>query len=69
MEPAEAALKFTYVIHTTVTEVKEYIKGTSDWVHFEGSRESIALPKDSFIIGDEVEITIKKRDKSNAILG
>lgn len=55
MESIETKVK----VFTTVSSVKE-LSDESDWVHFEGSRESLALPKGYFKPGDKVSITFKK---------
>lgn len=66
MEPAEAAisLKYVYNILTEVIGVKpvgnEIPFSDWEWVHFDGSRESLQFPKGSFKDGDKVKITFER---------
>jgi hypothetical protein len=61
MEPVEATINIVYVVYTKVNEVKEI--NDLFYVHFEGSRESIAFPVPAFSKGDEVKITFAKVSK------
>lgn len=55
-------MKINYVIHTTVVNVE--VISNHWYVHFDGSRESIAFSHKSepapFTEGDEVKITFEK---------
>jgi len=71
MESTEAPIERTklrqvYVVYTDVEEVKNQ-KDEIWWIHFRGSRESIAFPVPAFIQGDKVKITFEKVTDANAI--
>lgn len=57
-ESVETALKINHVIYTRVQNIKPCPEG--DWIHFEGSRESMLFPTRSYAVGDEMKITFEK---------
>ena len=62
MESTEATIRINWIVNTTVIDVRMI---EDQWfVHFDGSRESMAFGHKSepkpFEIGDEVEITFRK---------
>lgn len=60
MEPIEAPVKrMLRIVHVVVTKVQAVTtqKGGDDWVHLEGSRESLAMPPGHYNPGDTVKIT------------
>lgn len=65
MESVEAPVRNIYVIMTKVESVRQ--AADTDWVHLEGSRESIALPKDAFAIGDNVKISFERIDDAHSL--
>lgn len=58
IEP-ELKTKFVYSILTDVIGVKDS-EPDWEWVHFDGSRESLQFPKGSFKDGDKVKITFER---------
>lgn len=55
--------KVRHIIYTRVQNIKPCLEG--DWIHFEGSRESMLFPTRSYAVGDEMKITFEK--VSNAL--
>lgn len=58
IEPPQAPLITVYTVYTYVEGVKEV--GDLFYVHFNGSRESIAFPVPAFAVNDKVKITFEK---------
>lgn len=59
LETEKKFLKFNWTIVADVVEVKKADEN-NEWIHFDGSRESLMFPNGAFMKGDKVKITFER---------